>query len=150
MTSRWEQTYQIGVVVRDLDAARRHFEKAGIGPFREGPSGVAVNREVYGRPAPDVEVRGLLADMGPLQLELLQPVAGASIQREALDRRGEHGLHICAYTSDIEGESRAMLAAGFPIISSGRFADGGRFAYFDTRAIGGLVLELFQPGTEFR
>jgi hypothetical protein len=32
------------------------------------------------------------------------------------------------------------------VISYGELGDGGRFAYFDTRAVGGLVLELFQTG----
>jgi hypothetical protein len=147
---RWDKTYQLGVVVRDLDTARLHFERAGIADFREGPSRAALDRQVYGRPAPDVEVRCLLAQMGPVELELLQPMRGNSVQGEALRARGEHALHVCAYTDDIASEIEAMATAGFQVISSGRFSDGGRFAYFDTRAIGGLILELFEAGPETR
>lgn len=147
---RWNRTYQLGVVVHDLDAARQHFEKAGVGPFVEGPSRQALDRKVYGKPAPDVEVRCLLAKMGPVELELLQPVSGDSIQQEALDEKGEHALHLCAHTDDLQRDIDEMTSNGFPVISQGRFDDGGSFAYFDTRAVGGLVLELFQPGSVFR
>lgn len=143
----WDRTYQVGVVVRDLDAARAQYERAGIGPFVEGPSRHAVERRVYGRLVPDVEVRGLLAAMGPVELELLQPVSGSSVQAEALGARGEHALHLCAYTDDLERDIAEMRERGFQVISQGRFLDGGSFAYFDTRAIGGLVLEMYQPGT---
>lgn len=142
---KWDRTYQIAVVVDDLEAARAHYERAGIGPFVEGPSARAVSRRVYGQDA-DVEVRGLLAQMGPLELELLQPTRGASIQREALDAKGEHALHVCAYTDDLDAEIAGMAEAGFPVISEGVLEDGGRFAYFDTRAVGGLILEYYERG----
>jgi hypothetical protein len=66
-----------------------------------------------------------------------------------LDGRGEHALHLCAHTDDLERDIAEMAERGFPVISQGRFSDGGSFAYFDTRAIGGLILELFQPGDTF-
>lgn len=146
----WNRTYQLGVVVRDIDAAREHYERAGVGPFVEGPSRQALDRKIYGKPAPDVVVRCLLARMGPVELELLQPVEGDGIQREALDTRGEHAVHLCAHTDDLATDLEDMTNRGFPVISEGRFGDGGRFAYFDTRAVGGLILELFQPGDTFR
>jgi hypothetical protein len=43
-----------------------------------------------------------------------------------------------------------MRQRGFEVISQAHFADGGRFAYFDTRRIGGLVLELFETGSRWR
>ena len=145
----WDRAYQIGAVVEDIDAAREHYERAGIGPFTEGPSRHAVERTVYGEPAPDVIVRGMIAKMGPIELELLQPVAGGSVQREALEGRGEHALHLCAHTDDLDRDMADMRGRGFSVISQGRFDDGGKFAYFDTRAVGGMILELFQPGDTY-
>ncbi len=142
----WERTYQIGIVVKDLDEAIAHFERAGIGPFVEGPSEAAFDRRVHGEPT-DAEVRGALAQMGPIEFELLQPVRGRSIQQEALDEKGEHALHLCAYTDDLQSEITRMTAAGFRVISEGKLLDGGSFAYFETRAVGGLVLEFHQKGT---
>lgn len=146
----WEQTYQIGIVVRDLEEAVEHFERAGIGPFTDGPSASTVHREVFGSPAPATRVRGKVAQMGPVEFELLEPVSGASVQSEALGARGEHALHLCAYTDDLDAEIERMTRAGFPVISYGELDDGGRFAYFDTRQVGGLILEYFERGTTHR
>lgn len=143
----WDRTYQIGVVVKDLDLAKEHFERAGIGPFVEGPSQAAFDRRVNGKPT-DAVVRGALAQMGPVEFELLQPVSGDSIQQQALDAKGEHALHLCAYTDDLQAEIARMRAAGFDVISEGKLTDGGSFAYFETRAVGGLVLEMHQKGTD--
>lgn len=152
MASRllWERVYQVGIVVRDLEQARAFYERLGIGPFTEGPSASALDRRIYGRPGPDAVVRGLVAPMGRLEFELLQPVSGDSVQAEFLRTRGEGVIHICAYTDDLERDTAAMHELGFEPISSARLDDGGTFAYFDTREVGGVILELFQPGTSWR
>lgn len=147
MRDRWNATYQLGIVVRDLDAAKAHFDRAGVGPFEEGESAKIVERQVHGRQANDVTVRGAAAKMGPVEFELLQPVSGGGILAEMLAENGEGAAHLCAYADDLRGESARMEAAGFPIVSSGLLSDGGRFAFFDTRAIGGLMLGLYEPGS---
>src|SRR5680860_657932 len=85
----WNRTYQIGVVVRDLDQAKAFYERLGIGPFSEGPSGHTLERSIYGEPAPEAQVRGATAPMGDIEFELLEPVAGRTIQSEFLERHGE-------------------------------------------------------------
>lgn len=145
-SSMWARTYQIGVVVRDLDRAVDFYEALGIGPFEEGPSAHTTRREIYGVEQPDVAVRGKLTQMGPVEFELLQPVKGRGIQAEFLEDHGEGVVHICAYTDDLDRDMERMESKGCPVISYGELGDGGRFAYFDTRAVGGLVLELFQTG----
>ncbi|MGB4137947.1 MAG: VOC family protein, partial [Microbacterium sp.] len=131
----WNRVYQIGVVVEDIDRAVEHYRRAGIGPFLEGPSEAASDRRVYGAPT-DAVVRGACVQLGEIEFELLQPVSGDSIQAEALRDRGEHALHMCAYTDDLDADIAEMAEAGFPVVSEGTLADGGRFAYFDTRAVG--------------
>lgn len=145
----WERTYQIGVVVRDIDKAARFYERLGIGPFSEGPSAHTPVRKIYGADAPDVAVKGLIAQMGGIEFELLQPVAGKGIQAEFLERHGEGVVHLCAYTDDLDGDIAELTGLGHEVISYGEVSDGGRFAYFETRQVGGLVLELFQPGETF-
>jgi len=139
----------VGVVVGDMDRAVEFYESLGIGPFEEGPSAHALERHIYGEPAPDAEVKGRLAQMGSIEFELLQPVRGNSVQQEFLDSRGEGVIHICAHTDDLERDIEIMAERGFPVISSAHLDDGGKFAYFDTRAVGGLILELFQPGPQW-
>ncbi len=145
----WSRTYQIGVVVRDIEKAAAFYERLGVGPFTEGPSAHTVERKIYGKDAPDVAVKGLITQMGDIEFELLQPVAGKGIQAEFLERHGEGVVHLCAYTDDIDGDIADLTGLGYEVISYGAVSDGGRFAYFETREVGGLVLELFQPGETF-
>ena len=145
----WDRAYQLGVVVRDLEQAQAFYERLGIGPFEEGPSAHALRREIYGEEAPDVAVRGSIAKMDNIEFELLQPVSGNSIQAEFLERYGEGVVHLCAFTDDIERDKTQLTDLGYKIISEGWLSDGGHFAYFDTRETGGLVLELFETGSEW-
>jgi 4-hydroxyphenylpyruvate dioxygenase-like putative hemolysin len=146
----WSRAYQVAVVVKDMDKAVKFYESLGIGPFVEGPSAAAVERRIYNKLEPDTVVKGRIATMGPIEIELLQPVRGKSVQQEFLDTRGEGVIHICAYTDDLDTDIKRMAEKGFKVISYARFDDGGTCAYFDTRKVGGLILELFQPGTRWK
>ena len=146
----WDRAYQIGVVVKDLDRAQAFYERLGIGPFEEGPSAHTVERRIYGKPAPDAAVKGVIAQMGDFEFELLQPVSGETIQGEFLQTRGEGVVHICAYTDDIDADIEELTGLGYEVISWGHLEDGGKFAYFDTRELGGIVLELFQTGDSWK
>jgi methylmalonyl-CoA/ethylmalonyl-CoA epimerase len=131
----WNRAYQVAVVVRDIGKAVRFYESLGIGPFVEGPSASAVERRIYGKPEPDTIVKGRIGKLGPIEIELLQPVKGKSIQQEFLDTRGEGVIHVCAYTEDLEKDIRKMAEKGFEVISYARFDDGGKCAYFDLLSI---------------
>ena len=146
----WSRTYQVGVVVRDIDRAAAFYERLGIGPFVEGPSAHALERKIYGDDAPDARVKGRIAQMGAVEFELLQPVSGNSIQAEFLEKHGEGVIHLCAHTDDLDRDMAELTALGFRVISSAILEDGGRFAYFDTREVGGLILELFQTGADWQ
>ena len=145
----WSRTYQVGVVVRDIDRAVEFYERLGVGPFVEGPSAHTLERKIYGQDAPDVKVKGLITQMGPIEFELLQPVAGGGIQAEFLEKHGEGVVHLCAHTDDLDRDVADLTGLGYRVISSGLLDDGGKFAYFDTREVGGLVLELFQTGNKW-
>jgi catechol 2,3-dioxygenase-like lactoylglutathione lyase family enzyme len=142
----WKRSYQVAVVVRDIDAATEFYERLGIGPFEEGPSAHTLERRIYGEDALDAEVRGRTAMMGAIELELLEPVAGRTVQGDFLEKHGEGVIHICAHTDDLDRDIAVMEELGIGVISYGVISDGGKFAYFDTRAVGGLILELAQPG----
>ncbi|MCC6617598.1 MAG: VOC family protein [Chloroflexi bacterium] len=142
----WANIYQIGVVVRDIERAKSFYEALGIGPFEEGPSAHVLDRRIHGQASPSTIVRGATTQLGPIELELLEPVAGPSVQREFLDRNGEGAIHICAITDDLAADIKWMESRGFAVTSYGRMEDGTEFAYFDTAGTGGLVLELGQYG----
>ena len=146
----WDRAYQVGVVVRDLDQAVAFYERLGIGPFEEGPSAHTIERKIYGEPSTDAKVEGRLAQMGNIEFELLQPVSGRTVQGDFLEEHGEGVVHICAHTDDLERDVEELTALGYEVISEGKLSDGARFAYFDTRAVGGLILELFETGSSWQ
>jgi len=138
------RVHQVGVVVRDLQRAMDYYSSLfGIGPFR--PLNVTtVDRIIYGNPAPNVSNLSRVTRLGPVQLELIQPISGESIQREFLQRRGEGINHLGFFVEDLEREVAGMMVKGFTAISTGRFTSGGGFAYFDTSRFGGVLFELVQ------
>ena len=148
--SPFSRAYQVAVVVRDMDKAIKFYESLGIGPFIEGPSAIALDRKIYGKPAPDVKVRGAIAQMGQIEFEVFQPIEGQSIQKEFLDTRGEGVVHISSYVDDLDKEVARLAEKGFKVCSSGGLPDGGKFAYIDTREVGGVILELFEAGTTWK
>jgi 4-hydroxyphenylpyruvate dioxygenase-like putative hemolysin len=139
--------HQIGVIVRDIDEAVAFYEDLGIGPF-ESPKGPApiFDRQVYGRPAPDVKNRISTTQMGAVQLELVQPVSGKSLQMEFLERYGEGVNHLAFLVDDLDGEVAKLVQKGFRVISSGKTARSA-FAYLDTHKVGGVIFELIQPAS---
>jgi 4-hydroxyphenylpyruvate dioxygenase-like putative hemolysin len=136
--------HQIGVIVRDIDESVTFYEGLGIGPF-ESPKGPApiFDRQVYGKPAPDVKNRISTTQMGAVQLELVQPVSGKSLQMEFLERHGEGVNHLAFLVDDLDGEVAKLVQKGFRVISSGKTARSA-FAYLDTDKVGGIIFELVQ------
>lgn len=147
MANKWK-FWHVGVLVADIEKAAKYYEGLGIGPF-EVPSDLATtDRKVYGKPAPDVKNLARMALLGPVEVELVQPVTGKSVQREFLDKHGEGINHIAFIVDNLDKETDTLIKKGFKIISSGMIVGGGGFAYFNTDKVGGVVFELvqFPPG----
>ena len=135
---------QVGVVVRDMDRAIQYYGALGIGPFESLQKPPIKERTVHGRPANDVKILSKRAKMGTVELELVQPVSGASIQKEFLEERGEGINHLGFFVDDLDKEIAKLVARGFKVISSVKRADGTGSAYFDADKIGGVLFELVQ------
>ena len=137
------QIGQVGVVVRDIDKAVEYYSSFGIGPFE--PLNVSIiEREVYGKPAEDVKNIVKVAQVGKVDLELVQPAAGESIQKEFLERHGEGINHLGFFVDDLNQEVAKLVEKGFKVIMSAKFIGGGGFAYLDTDKVGGVQFELIQ------
>jgi methylmalonyl-CoA/ethylmalonyl-CoA epimerase len=139
---------QIGIVVEDLDrAARRYSEIFDCGRWSVYTYGPALLREPTFRGGTGTfEMRLALAGSGP-QIELIQPLRGPSLYHEWLADHGEGLHHIGMRVPDLLAGIRDMEARGFALLQSGRGygldGDGG-FAYFDTSAELGVILELIE------
>lgn len=140
---------QVAVVVRDLDAyAARHALLVNNGPWRVyefGPHRIS-RYEHRGAPATG---RTLLAlNDGHPQVELLQPLGGSSPHQEWLDQHGEGLHHVATVVESVDATLTAAARQGIGVIASGEAfgVDGsGRFAYLDTGATLGMIVEVFEP-----
>ena len=144
--------FQIGIVVADVDEALPRYA-AIFGEqdwliVENGPQNMH-GLHVRGEPA-EFSMRLALVGADP-QLELLQPLEGPGILGEWLERRGE-GLHHLGYlVESIDETIERMRAAGFACVQHGYGfgADGsGGFAYFDTEAALGYLVEAIEPAND--
>ena len=141
--SPFSKVDQIGVIVRDMDKAIEYYQALGMGPFK--PLKVThTERRIYGKVVTDVKNVIRVTQMGQVQLELIQPLAGQSIQSEFLERHGEGINHLGFFVDDVDKEMARLVQRGFRVIASTRFAGGGGGAYFDTDRVAGVLFEIIQ------
>ena len=143
-SSPFSELHHISIVVRDIEAAVGYYESLGIGPFETYPP----MREYEQIRVPDAEgFYNLIikcAWIGPLQLQLIQPGAGASLYKTFLEQKGEGVFHLGFVVPDIERAEAEAVNMGLKVISSGRRANGSGFAYLDTAAQAGVTLLIRQ------
>ncbi len=143
-TSSWvSRIHHIGIVVRDMEKAVKYYESLGIGPF-EPLSLNITDREVHGKPADNIRNISMMAQMGPIRFELIQPVSGESIQKEFLETHGEGVNHLGFAVDNLKEEVAKLTEKGYTVISSGKFEEGGSFAYLDTDKIGGVIFAFLE------
>jgi methylmalonyl-CoA/ethylmalonyl-CoA epimerase len=143
--SAYQKMHHVGVVVRDMDKAIAYLSALGIGTFKgrgETSWGMANFKGEYrGKPA-EWKVKISNAQIGDLQLELLEPCGGEQALQESLDATGE-GLHHVGYiTDDVDRDTELMVKKGLKIWTSARMAPGKGFVYFLPTEVGGVAIEL--------
>lgn len=92
---------QLAIVVSNIEKAIEYFGAAfGWGPFYVVEAG---RRVPYKGRVSEVNLRLAFTMVGPLEVELLQPLSGSSPHMEHLNQQGEGLLHIRFATEDMEG-----------------------------------------------
>ena len=140
---------QIAVVVRDIDDALEKYTRVlGWGPWNVYEHKPPSLHGTYLHEEPtEYTMIGAEAHVGPIVVELLQPVEGPSIYKEWLEEHGE-GLHHIAVmrpTPEESEETRQHFAdAGAPVLMEGRLGDSIHFYYLDTEP---LLKVIFESGT---
>lgn len=134
---------QNGYVVRDIEAAMRHWiEVLGVGPWFYVEHAPIEDFAYKGQPSP-ADVSIALANSGMLQIELIQQRNDASSMYRDFLAAGREGLqHIAYWTTHFDADLSRLLAMGYTIGQSGRVGHPGRFVYFLTEAHPGTVIEL--------
>ncbi len=133
---------QIGIIVKDIEKARRGFAKLGIEPFKPLDAEPTVRWEAWGKPA-EVKLKMLFARVGPLEIELIEPVSDC-MQKEFLAKNGEGIQHFSFFVNDIDAVVTAMAEKGYSVVQRGWRPHGGGYAFFDTEADCGFMLEVIQ------
>ena len=138
-----QEFHHTGVIVRDIDKAIEFLESIGIGPFgmMDGQKWIDIpfKGELHGKPA-EWSVKISNADVGPHQIELLQPSGGPSALQEFLDESGEGVHHIAYLSDDVKGELSKLVTKGVEVLTSANLDTGG-FAYIKTDPAG-IVIEI--------
>jgi len=136
--SLFERVDQIGVVVRNVDECIRTYEKIfGEGTFvvieGEEPAVLADGREVM--------IKGKLAfaQLGPVQLELIEIKGGPSIHVDFLENNGEGIHHVGVYVPDYDERIEKFRKMGINVLQQGKGMR--RYAYLDTKPV---MLELIE------
>lgn len=135
---------QNGYVVRDIEAAMRHWiEVLGVGPWFYVEHLPVSDFRYKGQPSP-VDMSLALANSGSLQLELIQQHNEApSLYRDFLNA-GHEGLQHLGYgTKNYDADLARLLDAGYAIGHSGTIDGRGPFVYLLTEAHPGTIVELF-------
>lgn len=147
---------QIAWVVKDIAAAEQFFIKTmGIEKFlrMENLSAKDTEGTYLGKPA-DWVFNLYIAYAGDVQIELIQPVSGASMFDQSLKMHDAAVQHIAYWLDDSEYDAAAkhLEASGYPLIQSFKLPML-RVGYFDTRSAIGVVTEIVgssEEGHEFR
>ena len=126
---------QISIAVKDIDKVIESWsEMFGIGPWSFRDIG---GTDAKGR---TWKARLAFAYLGPVQIELVQPVEGRIFQSRFLETHGEGLHHLGFYVDDVEAEVSNLVAQGAKLL----IADPGHFAYLDSGGPGGVIFELMK------
>lgn len=138
---------QLGFVVPDLEAAIAHWQrKLGLGPFFV-MSGVQFAELRYRDQPTRVEMAVALAQWGEVQVELIQQLNAAPSIYQDYPGRAQGGLqHVGVMTDSLDAHLARLAPRGIQPVQWGATANGIRFAYLDTDAIPGGMVELIESG----
>lgn len=136
---------QIGIVVRDLAKSRAAWADLlgfEVPPVIETADQSHTGAEHRGRPT-DARAKLVLFNLGPITLELIQPVGEPSTWSEHLAQHGESVHHLAFHVDAIDGEKSALEQRHLQLVQRRHFPGGG-YAYFEGRGELGCDIELLE------
>jgi catechol 2,3-dioxygenase-like lactoylglutathione lyase family enzyme len=145
---------QIGIVVRDLEQATQALTSLfGIGPFSfiEWPNRAGA-KYFYRGQEEHIKIRQAFVQVGPLELELIEPLEGdRNAYREFLEQKGGGIHHVLFEVDDMDWVVRSLSEKGVGLLQAGTgIRPGTRWALLDSQEWVGFLLELRQraPGCD--
>lgn len=134
---------QIGIVVRDIDAAMKHWvEICGIGPWYYVDKLPVTEFHYRGSRYDDIHLSIALANSGEVQLELIQQrCSSPSMYRDFLEDGHEGMQHWSSWPKDYDARLEWALSQGYEIGQQGD-SPRGRFVYLWNEGHPGTVIEM--------
>jgi hypothetical protein len=133
---------QVGIIVKDIEKAKKNLEDIGIGPFGGLPGEPTVRWEENGKPI-TVKLKMQFAKVGPLEVELIEPISKC-MQKDYLDTVGEGIQHYSFFVDNIEEVVKYMAKKGYKVVQRGWRPTKGGYAFFDTVEKCGFMLEIIE------
>ena len=140
---------QICVIVPDLDRAVENYWKVfGIGPWSFYTYGTPLVKRMtrHGRPS-EYKMRVALANVGPMRIELIEPLEGDTVYSEFVEKHGYGVHHVGVLTDNMATALHQAEEAGLEMTQDGAgFGpdDDGHYAYLDTEELIGTTIELIE------
>ena len=125
---------RIGIAVKNIKETIENYSSLlGIGPWEtincQAPT---LHEQTYYGRSTNYAMVASLACLGPLELELVQPIAGDSIFSDYICKHGE-GINYLAFEVDDVDEATAIMEnEGFPCIQYGKISSAGSYAYYNS------------------
>ncbi len=148
---------QLGVIVRDLDRTVKALSEIfGLGPFRfitYPPAGRDDIKLTYRGQPGHFSHRIAFANLGPIELEIVEPLDGESGITEFLAQHGEGIHHIRFNVPDLEPVMAHLAAHDVGTLMSGSgIRPGTNWIHLDTEDKVGFIVEIMNmlPGTSGR
>ena len=134
---------QIGIVVRDIDAAMKHWiEVCGVGPWFVADKLALTEFSYRGARYDDLHISIALANSGEVQLELIQQRCDTpSMYRDYLQAGHEGMQHWSSWPKDYDARLQSAIASGYAIGQQGDSVRG-RFVYLWDEGHPGTVIEM--------
>ena len=136
---------QIGIIVKNAEkTASAYAEVFGI----PKPAIVPIaddsfaNTHYHGAPS-TAKGKAAFFDLGPVQMELIEPAGAPSTWEEFLRTHGEGIHHIAFRTKDMNDARKFLASKGMKTVQQGGW-EGGQYAYVDCSKQLGTILELLQ------
>lgn len=153
METPLKDVMQLGIVSGDVDRSIRTWaDRYGVGPwsvFRFDPA-TMTELTVGGRPV-EYAMKIALAMLGPMMLEIIEPLDDRSVYATSLAEHGgrDHVHHILCGVDDYDAALAHFRSRGIEAAQTGHMTQtGASFAYLATEADLGLSLEIVRMPAE--
>ena len=140
--------FQNSWVIDDIEESiMKWVDVFNIGPFFLAEYGPNELTDIKYRGEPGVmHMYVALAQAGPVQIELIQPLGDEPVCYRDTVKPGEKKLHhVCVWTDDLDKDLDYYAEKGCETANSGTVkASGARFAYVDTQDELNVMLEIME------